>query len=89
MTPQEVADYESVLKKGAPQVLVFVTEGTDAESYFLNPDHIHDLESALDPATVKEVIERATEISKNNLSLRSSISARRLRQRGFERKTSR
>jgi energy-coupling factor transporter ATP-binding protein EcfA2 len=75
MTLEEVADYESVLKKGVPQVLVFVTEGTDAESNFLNPDHIHHLEPALDLATVKEVIERATKISAD-FSIAAFINAR-------------
>jgi hypothetical protein len=60
MTSEEAAEYESVFKKGAPQALVFLTQGTDAESHFLSPDHFHALEPALDLASVSEVIERAT-----------------------------
>lgn len=60
MTAEEAAEYEATFKKGAPQSFVFITEGTDAESHFLNPDHFHALNPMLDVATVTEVIERAT-----------------------------
>jgi energy-coupling factor transporter ATP-binding protein EcfA2 len=63
MTPEEAFEYVETLKKGVPQSFVFLTQGTDAESHFLNPDHFHALEPALDSAAVKEVIERATKDS--------------------------
>ncbi len=60
LTDDEVAKYEIDLKKDARQAFVFVTEGTDAESHFLNPDHLHFLEPSIDAATARELIERAT-----------------------------
>jgi energy-coupling factor transporter ATP-binding protein EcfA2 len=84
MTPEEATEYESVLKKGAPQVFVFLTQETDAESYFLNPDHFHALEPTLDTAVVNELIERATtESGEYSLSVfintRTPVEAARLR----------
>jgi len=63
MTIEEAAEYEDRLKKGAPQALVFVTQGTDAESHFLNPNHFHTLESTLEVATVEALVDRATKES--------------------------
>lgn len=60
MTAEEAAEYEATFKKGAPQSFVFLTQGTDAESHFLNPDHFHALTAALDSAAAQELIDRAT-----------------------------
>ena len=84
MTSEEAAEYEDVLMKGAPQALVFLTQGTDAESHFLNPDHFHALEPTLDSAVVKELVERATiESAEYSLSVfinsRTPVEVARLR----------
>jgi hypothetical protein len=84
MTPEEATEYENTLKKGAPQSSVFITEGTDAESHFLNPDHFHALEPSIDPATVTALIERATkDTAEYSLSVfinsRTPVEAARLR----------
>lgn len=60
MTPEEATEYETLVKKGAPLALVFLTQGTDTESHFLNPDHLCSLAPSLDVAYVKDVIDRAT-----------------------------
>jgi predicted ATPase len=84
MTPEEATDYEDALKKGAPQSFVFLTQGTDAESHFLNPDHFHALEPSIDPETFTELIERATkDAAEYSLSVfinsRTPVEAARLR----------
>jgi hypothetical protein len=60
MSPDESLDYETALKKGAPNALLFITQGTDAESHFLNPAHFNVLDPSLDLESMKVIIARAT-----------------------------
>ncbi len=60
LTPDEAAEYEAGIKKGAPQAFVFLTKGTDAESEFLVPEHFHQLNAKLEPVKVQQIIEQAT-----------------------------
>jgi len=84
MTQTEAAEYEDTLKKGAPKAFVFLTQGTDAESHFLSPDHFHFLEPTLDAVSAKEIIDRATKESAEYsltvfINSRTPVEAARLR----------
>ena len=84
MTSVEAAEYESNVKRGSPAAIIFLTQGTDAESHFLNPEHLHHLEPTLDSAVVAELIERATKDSAEYsltvfINSRTPVEAARLR----------
>ncbi|MES2467486.1 MAG: AAA family ATPase [Verrucomicrobiota bacterium] len=56
----EVESFEVSLKKGAPNGFVYITNGTDAESHFLNPKHFVVLDSKLELDVVSRLIDEAT-----------------------------
>ena len=84
LTQQEANDYESAIKKSQPHALVFLTDGTDAESHFLNADHFSDIESKFDSKNLAQIIDQATNDTKDQsitafINSRASIDGARLR----------
>ncbi|WP_218132632.1 AAA family ATPase [Paramicrobacterium humi] len=81
----QVADFEAaVLAAGAAP---FVTVGTDVESHFLAPEHLGLVFSELTPENIADMLQRATEVTKQHsletmITQRNAVDSRRRSREG-------
>lgn len=75
LSDDEIAAYKAALEKDCKHVAVFVTDGTDAESHFVNSDHIRSVFPKLEKTQVDALIDRATEATSEH-SIKTFINVR-------------
>jgi hypothetical protein len=73
LTEQEAEEFENKIK--AANINCFLTNGTDAETHFLLPEHIHHLYSSISLEQTSEIIEEITN-SVEDKSIKKFINAR-------------
>jgi energy-coupling factor transporter ATP-binding protein EcfA2 len=87
LSDDEVKEYRDSIEKACPNSVVFVTDGTDAESHFLSLDHLASLLASLPRKQVEMLVQRATddtaeESLKTYINSRLQIDAQRLKREG-------
>jgi energy-coupling factor transporter ATP-binding protein EcfA2 len=73
LTQSEAEEFKSRIE--AANISCFLTTGTDAESHFLSPDHIHYLYSVISVERVTEIIEEVT-VAVREKSIKKFINSR-------------
>lgn len=88
-TDEEIKEYRESIEGSCPNVAVFITDGTDTESYFLNVDHICTILPKLKKEQAETFIQRATddvaeESLKCYINSRQQIDSRRCKREGIQ-----
>lgn len=87
LNDEEVKSYRESIEKSCPNSVVFVTDGTDAESHFLSADHLSSLLISLPREQVEALVQRASdemadESLKTYINSRLQIESQRLKSEG-------
>lgn len=85
-TEEEIAKYMEGVQKACKNAVVFVTEGTDAESHFLNPHHLTNVCAPLTKEQCELLVQRATS-AESEYSIKAFINTRTPLELAKKRKT--